>query len=105
MAETKEMRRNWITEGVADCRKIDKILKGRERRAEIGCIIGRIQSAGEKGKPFLANEEKLADAINSALDVADKAEKESNGEMTASPESRAMATICEKLGIDIESLD
>lgn len=99
------MRRNWITESVAECRKINKILKGRERHAEIGCVIGRIQSAGEKGKQFLANEEKLGDAIDAALDVADKAEKESNGEMTASPESRAMVTICAKLGIDIESLD
>lgn len=84
---------------VKECRKIERILKWRERNAETACILEKMNKAdGMQLKGF--DDETLEDVIKGALAVADHAEAEAkrNPQPTGQPEEQAALYIRERLG-------
>jgi hypothetical protein len=99
------MADNWLTDGVTECRKIERFLKGRERRDEVACIIGRLQGHSE-GAQFLGESSKLREAIEAGLDEAAKTDKEAavEGYIGPSPGQSCVGKMCELLNVDYSSL-
>jgi hypothetical protein len=104
MSAATEIRTNWLTKAICDCREIERFFPKAERRAETRCIIRRIQDAGREGKQFLCKGEKLRNAIEAGLLAAEEHESKDRSQVGPTAASVAMLKICDELEIDPETL-